>query len=778
MSLLISIAVYGVDTFTAYNLIALDTFSGFTPAIPLTVAKWIFVGCIIASWVNVIYEHIRAWRTIARGAVAESYLDSLAVRLQSIRIFGRGRGWKRFLVFSELTKSKKGAEYVALFTYFSFQSWIRVIFCSGPRQVVNALTLWGVYKKELNPSDPDPATSILRFFENFAELARSDRDTAVVLSGMTFTLVIWVFAALSLLLALCFYLLFLWHYIPKGDGGLSGYCQRKIEGRLAKIVSVKVNAAIEEEERKRLKQDQKMAMKNGEKPVLGRQATIPVLFETKDSGGDKLPSMPMLNRNDTTATLPMYESRSATPSGGPTVPDVELSNLEKKRPYPPSRLATANSTTSMKSYASNAPLMAGAADMGRGRPASPAPSLPHYDDQDGYPFPGPERTITGSTQATNWSQPSRNGTPGINGQPTRNGTPGVNGQRGARNLTPLDRSWNMTPMERTESPMSYGNPMDRSANMTPMARNMTPGYGNPANPVDRARNITPRERTMTPASYNPMNPPYPQRSDTTVSANAYGARDIMRNNPNTGITSDYLVSPLDRIATLPTFENEPTLPNLEQSLPNLNAQPTLPTFDDATSSRNEPTVPTFDNDTNTGTARVPSQPSTTYNPYGDRPAPNHGRSTTGQSSVNNPYPAYGRSTPSQSSTRHDPNGRASPAPSQHSDINYRGPVSRFPVNPSGGYPGRSASAAIPQNAPQGNFRPPVRNVTAPPPRGPSTEDSYDSSDLAPRIGTPAGLRNDGRDASPSTGQNNLFSNSDTDVERGYGQQNGGTDFKY
>jgi len=55
-----------------------------------------------------------------RGAVAESYLDSLAIRLQSIRV-GKGRGWRRFLVFSELTKSKKGAEYVALFTYFGFQ---------------------------------------------------------------------------------------------------------------------------------------------------------------------------------------------------------------------------------------------------------------------------------------------------------------------------------------------------------------------------------------------------------------------------------------------------------------------------------------------------------------------------------------------------------------------------------------------------------------------------------------------------------------------------------
>jgi hypothetical protein len=60
-------------------------------------------------------------RVMKRGAVAESFLDSLAVRLQCIRWSKTGRGYKRFLVFAELTKSKKGAEYVALFTYFSFQ---------------------------------------------------------------------------------------------------------------------------------------------------------------------------------------------------------------------------------------------------------------------------------------------------------------------------------------------------------------------------------------------------------------------------------------------------------------------------------------------------------------------------------------------------------------------------------------------------------------------------------------------------------------------------------
>lgn len=760
VSLLISIAVYAVDTFTAYRLITLNQFNGFEPAISIDVAKWIFVGCIIASWVNLIYEHLRAWRTMARGAVAESYLDSLAVRLQSIRIFGNGRGWRRFLVFSELTKSKKGSEYVALFTYFSFQSWIRVIFCSGPRQVVNALTLYGVYTTDLikPDEDGDVPTAILKFFENFGELATNDTQLAIMLSGMTFTLVIWVFALLSLLLALCFYLFFLWHYIPNSENGLSGYCETKINGRLAKIVSAKVNAAIEEEERKRIKQEQKLAAKegkDGEKPTFGRQATIPMFLESKE---DKLPSMPMLNRNDTQVTLPAYTSRPGTPSGGPTVPDMEMSNMNGRRPPGPSRLGTAKSNASMQSYGSNAPLMAGAAEMGQGRPASPAPSLPHGGPQNGYPFPGPQRTQTSDTMNSNWSRgppQMRNGTPGPNGMPGRNGTPGPQsmpgqqgmpgrngtpGPPGSRNLTPYDRSMNMTPMERTMSPATYDDPR---------------------NPVDRSRNMTPLDRTMTPGSYNPRNPQYPARSDTNVSTMTYD-----NGNGYNKQNDDYVVSPL-----------EPTLPSLEPTLPSL--EPTLPSL--------EPSVPHFANDAASsvysgGTGAHTRAPSVTSNASTARPQYGNGRSTPSQSSnTYNPYgatrPPVGRSTPSQSSNHYNPNaGRASPAPS--SQLGYPanmrgGRQGRFPVNPP-----RSASAAIPDSGSQsqGGLRQPQRNMTAPIERHQSpapSATSYYSNDAPPRIGTPAGLRNDSTfDVGSTSGQNGLFASSDRDLERGYGQNDG------
>lgn len=114
--------MYGVDTFTAVNLLAFSRWAGqIEPTIPFNVSRWIYAVCIIISFALLIYRWIHAIRAIRSGSIARSYLNSLAVRVQSLRPGKKGRGWKRFLVFAELTKSKKGAEYAALFTYFSFE---------------------------------------------------------------------------------------------------------------------------------------------------------------------------------------------------------------------------------------------------------------------------------------------------------------------------------------------------------------------------------------------------------------------------------------------------------------------------------------------------------------------------------------------------------------------------------------------------------------------------------------------------------------------------------
>ncbi|KAJ6437746.1 LOW QUALITY PROTEIN: pheromone-regulated membrane protein [Purpureocillium lavendulum] len=498
-SLVLSIAVYGVDSFTAVNLLAFDRWSSkIEPAIPIDVSKWIFSGCIIASFVNLAYEGIRAFRVMRRRNVAECYMDSLAARWESIRL-GKGQGWKRFLVFAELTKSKKGAEYIALFTYFSFQC--KCLFaphrfaeeadensvdslCSGPRQVVNALTLRSVYVAKLNPGKDSVEGSIVGFFDKIKQLAEEDYQQAVILSGMCFTLVIWVFSALYLLSAILFYVFFLFHWIPRDDGGLTGYCERKVNKRLTSIVTTKVNKALAKSQAKREKADA-LAMRNGEKPHLERAATLPVLPDVGPGKEDSLPQMPMLGRNETTTTLPAYTSRPGTPNS------FELTAMDQKRPLP-SRSGTSGS------YSSRAPLIGGAADMGYGR-ASPEPRLPDLD----FGPVAPLRTATANSQRY---------------RPYGPGTGSI------RNFTA------------TPAPMDgYGPPTDGFAapgggfgpTRTPTAHSMN-AYGDPParydayNPgrqdtYDGRASPAPTYRTGTPAARPPMGPgpgPGPMRSLT------------------------------------------------------------------------------------------------------------------------------------------------------------------------------------------------------------------------------------------------------------------------
>ena len=119
--LFISGAVYAVDAFVAINLLIFSKWPDtIKPALPFNFSRWVFVACFIVSSLLLAFRYLHTTRVIKSGSIAESYLDPLTVRVQSIQLGQRGRGWKRFLVYVELTKSKKGTDYVALFSYFSF----------------------------------------------------------------------------------------------------------------------------------------------------------------------------------------------------------------------------------------------------------------------------------------------------------------------------------------------------------------------------------------------------------------------------------------------------------------------------------------------------------------------------------------------------------------------------------------------------------------------------------------------------------------------------------
>ncbi|KAK4945444.1 Potassium transporter [Elasticomyces elasticus] len=477
--LVVSISVYAVDTFTAINLLVFDRWAGqIKPVIPLTISRWIFAGCIILSFVLLAYRWLRAIRVMRQGGVAKSYLDPLAVRVQSIR-WGQSRGWKRFLVFAELTKSRKGADYVALFAYFSFEAFLRIVLAEGPRQVVNAITLYSVLRLKLIPTGahaPDDGHSaVVQFFVNVGILASSNHLQAVILFGMLWTFVIWVISVLSLIVSIILYLLFLWHHIPSDAGGLAGYCRTKINRRMERVVRVKVDKALKRENQLRAREEAKAA-RGGLN--MKKQPTLPNIST------DEIDPFDGLSRQTTMTTLPEYSSRPSTSNNSndslPTLPNISARPL----------MSTHGSAASWDSFQSNAPLIGSAGEMGV---SSDQPQS--YGSEKAGPWygnPVVNRSMTGLSQPAPRAfspAPHRPGT----AQSLRNGP-------GAYQMDPLPRpGTSMSVTSRGRQP--YDNP---SAPPYPDDRSRTPATVNPTFPSiseERGRNSPlpgPQFRSQTP----------------------------------------------------------------------------------------------------------------------------------------------------------------------------------------------------------------------------------------------------------------------------------------
>ncbi|KAJ5168649.1 uncharacterized protein N7482_004243 [Penicillium canariense] len=531
--LLVSISVYSVDTFTAVNLLAFSRWAGrVEPAIPFKISRWIFAVCILVSFTLLIYRWMLAIRAMRSGSIARSYLDPLAVRVQCFRVFTKeGHGWRRFLVFAELTKSKKGAEYVALYAYFSFQSWMNTIFADGPRQVLNAITLYSVMQADLlpggkNAAKDDGSSDILQFFNNVKILAEDNNLQAVVLFGMLFTLVIWVLSVLKLASAVILYLIFLYHHIPSEDGTLKVYCRRKISSRLTLIVRKKVNKA--------LASGFKLQDRAPTQPSLGGADAKPTLPSLPSVDMDKSPVVTTLSRSTTETTLPPYtRSNSTAMEKNPTLPNLDFD----------SKPSLTRTTTQSSAMSESASLTGNAAMMGyspldrQTSPMPPVPPLPAtmppsrtdtahsrrtpgpppFANEAGRNSPGPGmRSLTDSG-----AQPYRPFSPAVDPY-ARSNTPSMapSSDYIGRSHTPAAPAAPTAPYDPYGPPAGYyGAPEDDEYEMgseTPYNQRVAPSYPQPGYPPQDGY----QDRSYTPASTGARAGPPPGRSMTPASTGA------------------------------------------------------------------------------------------------------------------------------------------------------------------------------------------------------------------------------------------------------------------
>ncbi|WWC68181.1 uncharacterized protein I206_102104 [Kwoniella pini CBS 10737] len=272
--LLKSIAVYGLDIFTASTMIVSNHWTnsigqrcGDNCAIDVQfkIAKWVFVGCIIFSFLLLGYETWKAKQVIDSRDISYAFTNLMANDYYSFRAYDN------FCLFCHIEGSTKKKDDFAFFIFFTFKGWKRLLLADGPRQSINALVLYSfAYANGFQTSD------IPAYWDNSAV-------TAMLLFAMIATVLIFAGSLLLLIVAAVFYVPLLCYI----QGNLKEYVCHKVDKRISELIKKKQrqriarNAALE----KKMAQG---GLKNAKGEVLDTtmpQPTLPqIRLEDDDSG--------------------------------------------------------------------------------------------------------------------------------------------------------------------------------------------------------------------------------------------------------------------------------------------------------------------------------------------------------------------------------------------------------------------------------------------------------------------------------------------------------------
>lgn len=222
--------VYCIDIFTAITMLTTSSWSNqiFNScpksedngcvAVPFQIGKWLFVGCIIFSFLLLAYEAQKAKKIIASRDISYAFTNIMANNYYSLR------SYDHFCFFAHISDSTKTADDFAFFVFFTFKSWKRVLLADGPRQSINALTLYSFY---LVKEDKGPWYEVSKYFEGNSVIT-----SALTVSTLS-TVIIFVGSLLLLIVAGICYIPLLCHI----QGNLKEYCCYKVDKRISEIIA-------------------------------------------------------------------------------------------------------------------------------------------------------------------------------------------------------------------------------------------------------------------------------------------------------------------------------------------------------------------------------------------------------------------------------------------------------------------------------------------------------------------------------------------------------------
>jgi len=226
-----SFLVYVSDIFTAVTMLSSNKWQNSIFAscpkdqtngcvfIPFNIARWLFVGCIIFSFLLLAYETRKARRIIASRDISYAFTNILANNYYSLR------SYDHFCLFCAINNSTKKTDDFAFFIFFTFKEWKRLLLADAPRQSINALTLYSFY---LSKSREGPFWDISKYYSG-------SLITAGLLVSVMFSVLVFAGSLLMLIAAAILYIPLLCYI----QGNLKEYCCHKVDKRISEIVKRK-----------------------------------------------------------------------------------------------------------------------------------------------------------------------------------------------------------------------------------------------------------------------------------------------------------------------------------------------------------------------------------------------------------------------------------------------------------------------------------------------------------------------------------------------------------
>jgi len=265
--------VYVSDIFSAITRLTTTSWSDDTIekcddciSISANTTKWLFVGCVIFGFLLLGYESRKAKRIIASRDISYAFTNVMANNYYSLRSYAH------FCFFDHISNSTKTSDDFAFFIFFTFKSWKRLLLADGPRQAINALTLYAVYK--VNSEKPGEWYHPSKYF------VETTPSTAALIVTTFFTVVVFTGSLLLLLAAGICYIPLLCHI----RGNLKEYCCHIVDKRIEEVITRerenRLQEAVKLEQKEARGDYSHLKSKKGAKPL--PQPTLPTLSVDDD----------------------------------------------------------------------------------------------------------------------------------------------------------------------------------------------------------------------------------------------------------------------------------------------------------------------------------------------------------------------------------------------------------------------------------------------------------------------------------------------------------------